>query len=429
MCRGWSLIIRGWSLSKRADRSPGNSGPNRSPARPAAEDYSTNVPVTPERPGPFQRSRISRMRSTQEASTARASAIRWRLSSAEADLSAARFSSFDTDRYRAASQRAVPSPNGSGASSSEKVLEVVGSARPALCPDQRVPPVSHLVAVTAVDGVEPRVIRSRADRVGRFGVPLRVTPQVEGEVHGVRDGALRPRRAGGEREEPHRQIVTELPPGSEREPRGRHRTVRAPGLRQREAIFVVAEQELMLHVQQGTDRTGVDGAAQALFQRRPAGGIGRRRQRARVPHPQAQVGQQLEEPVVAPQIGSARTELLVHVHEEGMSGQDKRLTRRPGDAVVVEGSLDDAHHGRVVGRLLQPVQALPPRALRRALHHPRRCMAQRPCGTISGPRARQDLIGARHAPACYLYKRLFMISSRASLSKHPAQEFVPWLNR
>lgn len=118
----------------------------------------------------------------------------------------------------------------------------------------------------------------------------------------------------------------------------------------------------MLHVQQGTDDASVDGAAQALFQRRPAGWISRRRQRARVLHRQAQVGQQFEEPVVAPQVGSARTEFLVHVHEEGVAGQDERLTRRPGDAVVVEGALGDAHHGRVVGRLLQPVQTTVPLA-------------------------------------------------------------------
>ena len=43
-------------------------------------------------------------------------------------------------------------------------------------------------------------------------------------------------------------------------------------------------------------------------------------------HRPAQVGKQLEEPVIAPQVGSARTELLMHVHEEGVSGQHELLT-------------------------------------------------------------------------------------------------------
>ena len=152
------------------------------------------------------------MRSMQEASTARASAIRRRLSSAEVGL------------VRSAVQelrhRTVPCGEPARRSVAErlgrvvirKVLEVVGSARPAFRPDQRVPPVSHPVAMAAVDGIEPRVVRSRADRVGCFGVPVRVTPQIKGEVHGVRDGALRPRRAGGEGEERHGRAVTELPP-------------------------------------------------------------------------------------------------------------------------------------------------------------------------------------------------------------------------
>ena len=40
-----------------------------------------------------------------------------------------------------------------------------------------------------------------------------------------------------------------------------------------------------------------------------------------VPHRQAQVDQQLEEPVVAPQVGSARTEFLLHVYKESVAGQ------------------------------------------------------------------------------------------------------------
>ena len=86
-----------------------------------------------------------------EASTARASAIRRRLSSAEADLSAARFQQLR--------HRTVPCGEPARRSVAErlgrvvirKVLEVVGSARPALRPDQRVPPVSHPVAMAAVE--------------------------------------------------------------------------------------------------------------------------------------------------------------------------------------------------------------------------------------------------------------------------------------